>query len=83
MTLIILGWERLLLFGRYSYVEMIKCLAIKTLLFYRLSTGVSILSIYGRLYSEWRIERSVHDLRLQQEILFSNMRWPHSLRLVP
>jgi hypothetical protein len=29
----------LLLFGRYGYEEIIKCLTIKTLLFCRLSTG--------------------------------------------
>jgi hypothetical protein len=50
----ILGWERLLLFGRYGYVEIIKCLMTKTLLFCRLSTGTPILSVYGRLFRGWR-----------------------------
>jgi hypothetical protein len=52
----ILGWERLPLFDRYGYVEMIKCLTIKTLLFYRLSTDLLVHSICGRLCSVHRIE---------------------------
>jgi hypothetical protein len=70
-------WERFLLFGRFGYVEMIKCLTRKTILFCRLSTGVYIHSVYGRLYRGWRIEtylwRSVHDWRLRREILFLNI----------
>jgi hypothetical protein len=45
----ILGWERLPYFGRYDYVEMIKILTIKTILFCRFFTGVPILTVYGRL----------------------------------
>jgi hypothetical protein len=59
------------LFDRYGYVEMIKCLTIKTLLFYRLSTELLVHSIYGRLYSVLR--RSVDDWKLRRGILFSNM----------
>jgi hypothetical protein len=40
----LLGWERLSLFGRYGYVEMIKYLMIKILLLYRSSTGVPVRS---------------------------------------
>jgi hypothetical protein len=73
----ILGWERLPLFGRYGYVEMIKCLTIKTLTFYRLSTELLVHSVCGRLCSVLRIEtfiwRSVHDWKLRRVILFSNM----------
>jgi hypothetical protein len=47
----ILGWEQLLLFDRYSYLEMINCLTIKTFLFCRLSIGIPVLFVYGRLYS--------------------------------
>jgi hypothetical protein len=45
----ILGWERLPLFGRYGYVEMIKCLMIKTLLFCRLSTELLVHSVCAHL----------------------------------
>jgi hypothetical protein len=60
----ILGWERLSLFGRYGYVEMIRCLTIKTLLSCRLYTELSVLYVCGPLCSGWRIaislRRSVH-----------------------
>jgi hypothetical protein len=60
----LLGWERLLLSGRYGYVEMIKCLMIKILLPCRLFTGALIPSIYGLLFSGWNIaaylRRSIH-----------------------
>jgi hypothetical protein len=69
--------ERLPLFGRYGYVEMIKCLTTKLLPFCRLYTGVSVLYVYGPLFSEWRIETSlwrfVHVWRLRWGILFPNM----------
>jgi hypothetical protein len=61
----ILGWEQLPLFGRYGYVEMIKCLTIKTLPFCRLSTELLVLSVCGRLCNARRImafiRRYVHD----------------------
>jgi hypothetical protein len=83
----ILGWERLFLFGRYGYIEMIKCLTTKTLLFCRLSTVVHIHYVYGHLYRGRRIEtylwRSVHGWRLRWWILFSQHEWPHSLRIGP
>jgi hypothetical protein len=45
----ILGWERLPLFGRYGYVEMIKCLTIKTLPSCRLLTELLVkVAISGR-----------------------------------
>jgi hypothetical protein len=73
----ILGWERLPLFGRYGYVEIIKCLMIRTLPSCRLSTGLLLYSVCGRLCSVWRIatfiQRSVHDWKLRRGILFSNM----------
>jgi hypothetical protein len=60
----ILGWERLPLFGRYGYVEMIKCLTIKTLPSCRLSAGLLVHSVCGRLCNGHRIAtfiwRSVH-----------------------
>jgi hypothetical protein len=43
--------EHLPLFGRYGYVEMIKCLMIKTLLLCRSSAGVPVHSVYVRLFS--------------------------------
>jgi hypothetical protein len=46
----ILEWERLSLFGRYDYEEMIKCVTKKTIPFCRLYTGVSVLSVNGHLY---------------------------------
>jgi hypothetical protein len=59
----LLGWESLLLFGRYDYVEMTKCLMVKTLLSCRSFIGVLVR--FGRFFSEWRIEtclwRSVHS----------------------
>jgi hypothetical protein len=74
----ILGWERLPLFGPYGYIEMIKYLMTKTLLFWRLlSTELLVHSIYGRLCSVYRIAtfiwRSVHDWKLRRGILFPNM----------
>jgi hypothetical protein len=61
--------ERLRLFCRNDYVEMIKCLTIKTHIFCRLSTGILILSVDGCLCSGWRIEtclwRSMHGWRLR------------------
>jgi hypothetical protein len=61
----ILGWERLSLFDRYGYIEMIKCLMIKTLPFCRLSTELLVRFVCGRLCSVYRITtfiwRSVHD----------------------
>jgi hypothetical protein len=73
----ILGWERLPLFGRYDYVEMIKCLMIKTLSFCRLSIELLVLSVCGRLCNVRRIaafiRRSVHDCKLRRGILFPNM----------
>jgi hypothetical protein len=61
----ILWCKRLPLFGRYGYVEMIKCLTIKTLPSCRLSTGLLIHSVCGYLCGVWRIvifiRRSVHD----------------------
>jgi hypothetical protein len=41
----LVGWERLLLFGLYGYVEMIKCLIIKTILSCRSSIGTGILHL--------------------------------------
>jgi hypothetical protein len=73
----ILGWELLPLFGRYGYVEMIKCLTTKTFPFCRLSTELPVHSVCGRLCSIYRIatsiRRSVHDWKLRQGILFPNM----------
>jgi hypothetical protein len=37
------------IWSRYGYIEMIKCLMIKTLLCYRLFSGVPILSFYDHL----------------------------------
>jgi hypothetical protein len=72
----ILGWERLHLLDRYGYVEIIKCLTIKTLLSCRLSTGLSVYSICGGLCSVQRIAtyipRYVHNWKLRREILFPN-----------
>ena len=45
------GWERLPLFGRFGYVEMIRFLTIKVLLLCRLSTDVPGLFVYGPLYN--------------------------------
>jgi hypothetical protein len=45
----ILGWERLSLFGRYGYVEMIKCLTIKTLPCCRLYTVIGTLRLWSSL----------------------------------
>jgi hypothetical protein len=60
----ILGWERLPLYGRYGYVGMIKYFPTKLFLFCRLSTGVLVLSVCGRLNRRWSIEtcfwRSFH-----------------------
>jgi hypothetical protein len=73
----ILGWERLPLFGCYGYVEMIKYSTTKTLPSCRLSTGLLVHSVCGRLCSARKIatfiRRSVHDWKLRQEILFPNM----------
>jgi hypothetical protein len=52
----ILEWERLPLYGRYGYVGIKKCFPIKLHLYCRLSTGVLVLSVYGRLYRRWSIE---------------------------
>ena len=71
------GWERLPLFGRFVYVEMIRFLTIKVLLLCRLSTDVPGRFVYGPLYNKWRIEtclrRCVHDWRLRGRILLANM----------
>jgi hypothetical protein len=40
------GSERLLLYGCYGYVEMIKCLTTKTLLFYRLYLPVYTYTLF-------------------------------------
>jgi hypothetical protein len=73
----ILGWERLPLFGRYGYVEMIMCLTIKILPSCRLSTELSVLSVCGLLCGVWRAEtylwRSVHVWKLRRGILFPNI----------
>ena len=73
----ILGWERLPLFGRFGYVEMINCLTIKTLPSYRLSTELLVLSVCGPLCSGWRtatsLRRCVHVWKLRRGILFPNM----------
>jgi hypothetical protein len=79
----ILGWERLPLFGCYGYVEMTKCLTIKTLLFCRLST-VGTLRLWSSLqrpqdrdlYMEVcaRLETTARDT-------FSQHGWLHSLRI--
>jgi hypothetical protein len=73
----ILGWERLPLFSRYGYVEMILCLTIKILPFCRLSTELLVLFVCGLLFSVWRAEtflwRSVHVWKLWREILSPNM----------
>jgi hypothetical protein len=45
----ILGWERLPLFGRYGYVEMIKCLTITTFPSCRLYIELLELSVCGPL----------------------------------
>ena len=71
------GWERLPLFGRFGYVEMIRFLMIKVLLCCRLSIDVPGLFVYGPLYNVWRIGtclwRCVHDWRLRRGILLPNM----------
>jgi hypothetical protein len=63
------------LFSRYGYVEIIKYLTTKTLLC-RLSIG-SVLSVYGPLFREWRIEtfiwRYMHVWKLRRGIFFPNM----------
>jgi hypothetical protein len=73
----ILGCERLPLFGRYDYVEIIKCIRIKTLLSCRLSTELLVHFVCGRLCNVHRITtfiwRSVHVWKLWRGILFSNM----------
>jgi hypothetical protein len=73
----ILGWERLPLFDRYGYVEMIECLTTKTLPFCRLSTELLVHSVCGRLCGIYRIatsiRRSVHDWKLRRGVLFPNM----------
>jgi hypothetical protein len=68
----------------YDYVEMIKCLTIKTLPFmikilpfYKLSTELLVYFVCGRLCSVHRIatfiRRSVHDWKLWRGIFFLNM----------
>jgi hypothetical protein len=73
----ILGWERLPLFDRYDYIEMIKCLTIKTLPFCRLSTELLVRSVCGHLCNVRRIatfiRMSVHDWKLRRGILFPNI----------
>jgi hypothetical protein len=73
----ILGWERLPLFDRYGYVEMIMCLTTKNLLFCRLSTELLVHSVCGRLCNVHRIATfiwsSVHVWKLRRGILFPNM----------
>jgi hypothetical protein len=74
---IILRWERLPLFDRYGYIEMIKCLTIKTLPSCRLYTELLELSVCGPLCSGWRtatsLRRCVHVWKLRRGILFLNM----------
>jgi hypothetical protein len=73
----LLGWERWPLYGRYGYVGMTKFLMIKIVLSCRLSTDVPVFSIYGHLFSGWRIatclRRYVHGWRLRRGILFPYM----------
>jgi hypothetical protein len=81
----ILGWERLPLFGRYGYVEMIKCLTIKK---------SSILQVIYRAIGTLRLWSSLQ--RLEDRDLFTEVcacleatardtffqnGWPHSLRI--
>jgi hypothetical protein len=80
----ILGWERLPLFGRYDYVEMIKCSTTKTLSICRLCTGYQyspfmVISKEGGGSSPIfevcaRLEATARDT-------FSQHGWPHSLRI--
>jgi hypothetical protein len=56
----ILEWERLPSFARYGYVEIIKCLMIKTLLWCKLFTDVVVYFVYSRLYICGKL-RSVHE----------------------
>jgi hypothetical protein len=81
------GWERLPLFGRFGYVEMIMFSTIKVLLCCRLSTDVPGLFVYGPLYNAWRIEtclrRCVHDWRLRRGILLTSMGGSMILGLAP
>jgi hypothetical protein len=61
----LLGWEHLLLYGRFDCVEMKKFLMINIILSCRSSTGVLVCFVCGHLFSRWRIgtylEKSIHD----------------------
>jgi hypothetical protein len=58
----LLGWERLSLFGRFGYVEMIKCLMIKILLSCRSTTVILVCSVYGHLSNGWRTATCLREL---------------------
>jgi hypothetical protein len=70
---LLLGWDRLPLYGCFGYVEMTKFLSLKIILSCRSSTCVHVCSVCGHLFSGWRIEtylwRCVHNWRLQRGIL--------------
>jgi hypothetical protein len=65
----LLGWERLLLFGRYGCVEMTRFLIINVVLFCRSSTVAQLCSVCGRVYNVWFIEtylrRCLHGWRIR------------------
>jgi hypothetical protein len=73
----LLGWERLLLFGRYGCVEMTRFLIINVVLFCRSSTVAQLCSVCGRVYNVWFIEtslrRCLYGWRIQRGIFFPNM----------
>jgi hypothetical protein len=72
----LLGWKRLQLSGRFGCVEMTNFWII-IIISFRLSTDVPVFSVYGHLFSGWRIatylRRSVHDWRTRRGILFPYM----------
>ena len=71
------GWARLLLFGRYGYVEMTRFLTIILLLFCRLSTIVRLCSVHSRLFSMRRtdayLRRYVHGWRTRRRNLLPDI----------
>jgi hypothetical protein len=75
----LLGWERLLLFGRFGYVDMIKCLTIKIILFCMLSmvhryTSLMVVFI--------RVENcNLYTVEAMSGILFTNMDGLITIRL--
>jgi hypothetical protein len=61
----LLGWERLLLYGRYVYVEMTRFLMVGIFLYCRLSTDVQEFYVCGHLCSGWRTETFLCCTRLE------------------